>query len=372
MNIVVDTRYLVPGQPYSASFFTYDQLAELAAAQPSHRFIFIRTNKPAPLPGLPANAMELSAGPETTNNLLLQYGYNYKLPVLLRKQRADVFLAAEGICSLRTRVPQCLFVHDTSFIDTPALFSGMHLRFYRKHTGSFLAKAKTVITHSEYGRKVLLSKYPIDPGKILTLHTYADSLFTEQPDAHKEAIKQQYTDGKEFFLAIATGHANDNLLNLLKAFSFFKKRQKSNMQLIILGAPATSFLEDLQTYKFRADVRVLPAATEPERAAITAAAYALVYPALQDEKGQCLLEAMQCGVPVITNDAGAITGITGEAALRTNPSVFEDIAQKMMLLYKDEDMAKQLAQKGLERARFFPKSSATALLWSIIKKAANG
>ncbi|HNF43166.1 MAG TPA: hypothetical protein PLT49_05830 [Ferruginibacter sp.] len=74
MNIVVDTRYLVPGQPYSASFFTYDQLAELAAAQPSHRFIFIRTNKAAPLPGLPANAMELSAGPGTANKLCCNTG----------------------------------------------------------------------------------------------------------------------------------------------------------------------------------------------------------------------------------------------------------------------------------------------------------
>ena len=89
MNIVVDTRYLVPGQPYSASLHTTNWLNSL----PHNPVIvlFYQNQQIGALTWLPANATELSAGPETTNNLLLQYGYNYKLPALLRKQKRTYF-----------------------------------------------------------------------------------------------------------------------------------------------------------------------------------------------------------------------------------------------------------------------------------------
>jgi len=372
MIIAVDTRYLVQGPFNNPSFFSADQLMNLVAALPEHRFVLIRNTHAAPLTGLPANAAEVHAGPATTNSLLLQYWYNYKLPVVLRKQQAALFLAADGIASLHTRIPQCLFVHDTSFIDTPAFFTGRHFRFYRKNMASFLEKASTIITHSEYSRTVLLTKYPLITNKAVSLPVYADPVFCIPSDAEKEATKNRHTDGKEFFLAVTSGHANDNLLNLLKAFSFFKKRQKSNMQLIIVGNPARSFLEDLRTYKFRNDVQVLTNLSEAERAAITAAAYALVYPVLHDEKGQVLTEAMQCGVPVIASDTGALRELMGDAGLTANPAVFEDMAQNMMLLFKDEDLVQQLRQKGLEQIRSRNKSNTVNLFNQLLKKAVNG
>ena len=54
----------------------------------------------------------------------------------------------------------------------------------------------------------------------------------------KESWKDSFTEGREYFLYVGSVHPRKNLINLLKAFSGFKKRQKTNMQLVIAGRMA--------------------------------------------------------------------------------------------------------------------------------------
>ena len=62
----------------------------------------------------------------------------------------------------------------------------------------------------------------------------------------KELIKEKYADGKAYFLFSGDINQRSNLINLLKAFSFFKKRQKSNMLLLIAGNADEAFKKELK------------------------------------------------------------------------------------------------------------------------------
>ena len=121
------------------------------------------------------------------------------------------------------------------------------------------------------------------------------------------------------------------------------------MQLIISSkavSPNHPFLVNFKRYKYRNEVSLLMDLPEAELALITAASYAFIYPAVYEDTTLLHLRAMQCEVPVITTNTKAISDIAGDAALYANPADFEDLADKMMLLFKDENKRSELINHG--------------------------
>lgn len=366
MNIAVDTQFL-----NTASGFTAGFLQSFAERHPSHRFIFISDKPFAEKTGFASNTSIIVTSPEIKNNLLLQYWYNYKLPALLKKQQADVFVGLQGACSLRTKIPQCLVIDDTSFIGEPSFFLRPHARYYKKQMGAWLAKVKWVGVFSESTISMLADAFKMDAAKAVLLNASVGNNFVALDENEKERVKEKYAAGMEYFLTHSCNNPRSNTLTLLKAFSFFKKRQKSNMLLLVSGQPQPEIIQALKTYKFRSAVVLLPATDATETAKITAAAYAIIHPFLYEDTGQAVLQAMQCRVPLLCSALGALPAICGDAALYFNPNGFEDIAEKMMLVYKDEDKAKQLVNTGAEIVARYQKDNTQEMLWSLIKKTVN-
>jgi glycosyltransferase involved in cell wall biosynthesis len=192
-------------------------------------------------------------------------------------------------------------------------------------------------------------------------------------NTEKHDVKNVYTDGKEYFVYAGAIHPRKNLKNLLKAFSIFKRKQSSNWKLVLTGRLAwknKNFVESLKTYKYREDVILTGYIEEEELVKIMGSAYALVYPSLWEGFGVPVLEAIHCNVPVITSENSAMQEIAGEAALYANPADHNDIAEKMMLLYKDENLRNQLIKKGETIKGQYSWNKSAELLWNIIMKAA--
>lgn len=357
-------------QPEGYEEFLFSWLDQLSKKFPQHQFMYIFD---APYKNIlfPKNVTPVVTGPKASSNLRLQYWLNYRIPAILRKHKADVFVSLEGICSLRTKVPQCLLLSDLSFLNYPELLKKTQAGFYRKFTSAFLAKAKSIATVSAFSKSQLANRYKINVEEIAVIRPAIDAIFTPLDWEEKEQVKEKYADGKAYFLFSGDINQRSNLINLLKAFSFFKKRQKSNMQLLIAGNADEAFKKALKTYKFRNEVNLLEGLHKAELAKITASAYAMVYPVLYDDIALPALQALQCNVPVVLSDSGALPAVFGEAALYVKPESHEDIAQQMMLVYKDENKAKELVKAGNELVLQHQPEKNADLLMECILKAAN-
>ena len=68
------------------------------------------------------------------------------------------------------------------------------------------------------------------PGKIDVVFSAAKEIFHPLNDEEKTATKNKYTEGKEYFVYAGAIHPRKNLINLLKAFSVFKKRQANKYE----------------------------------------------------------------------------------------------------------------------------------------------
>ncbi len=354
-------------QPEGYAEFMFSILNHLSKKNPTHQFIYIFDGPYDNKFVFPENVLPIITGPKASNSLRLQYWFNYKIPALLRKHKVDVFLSMEGICSLRTKIPQCLLVSDLSFLQSPKIVKKLQSGFHKKYTSSFLAKAKAIVTVSAYSKKIIADQYKIKAEDISIIHPGIDEIFKPLDWEAKEIIKEKYAEGKAYFLCCG----NSNLINLLKAFSFFKKRQKSNMLLLIAGNADENFKKELKTYKFRNEVKLLEELDKAKLAKITASAYAMIYPVLYDDIALPALQALQCHVPLVTSDSGALPNIFDQAALYFNPENFEDMAQKMMLVFKDEDKAKQLVNAGNELMKQYKLDKNADLLMQCLLKCAN-
>lgn len=346
MIIAVNTRLKKEDQPEGYQSFLFEILNRLTQTNPQHNFIFIFDKAYDEKFSFAGNVKPIVAGPQTNNNLRLQYWLHYKIPAVLRKHKAAVFVSMDGTCSLRTKVPQCVLLTDLSFLQQPQLIKKSQARFYKKNTPAFLAKAKGIATVSQFCKSVLVNQYKINEADVAVINAGVDEIFKPIAWEAKEIIKEKYTEGKAYFLFSGNINQRSNLINLLKAFSFFKKRQKSNMMLLIAGQANENFKKELNTYKFKTDVLLLEDLQTTALAAITAAAYAMVYPVLYTDFALAPLQAMQCGVPVVASNTGALPAIFSDAALYCNPNNFKDIAEQMMLVFKDEDRAGALVKAG--------------------------
>jgi len=367
MIIAVNTRLNKETQPVDYEAFMFSILDYLTAKFPQHQFLYIFDGPYDKRMVFAKNVLPIIAGPKTSNSMHLQYRFNYKIPAILRKYKADVFLSMEGNCSLRTVIPQCLLISDLGFLQSPQSIKKSQARFYKKYTAAFLAKAKVIATVSEYSKKSLTDQYKIAAENIAVVHPGIDEVFKPLDWEEQEIVKEKYAEGKAFFLCSENG----NLINLLKAFSFFKKRQKSNMMLLITANTNENFKKEFKTYKLRDEVKLLEDLDKAELAKITASAYAMVYPVLYDDIALPALQALQCQVPLVTSDAGPLPSIFGKAALYVNPESFEDIAQKMMLVFKDEDRAKKLVKAGNEMMQQYQLDKNAGLLMECILQCAN-
>ena len=371
MVIAVNTRFLLVDYLEGYGNFIYETFRRITEQHPEHEFIFI-FDRPYDKRFLFSNNIKtVVTGPAARHPLLWKLWYDIKVPVILKRYKVDVFVSCDGFCSLGTKVPQCLVVHDLAFLHYPSTIKKSHLLFYKRYTPKFLGKAISIATVSEFSKKDIIAQYGTDAKKINVVYNGVKEIFNPINNEAKATIKNKYTDGKEYFIYAGSIHPRKNLITLLKAFSVFKKRQQTNMKLVLAGRLAwqyESFEKDLKSYKYRNDVVLTGYVEEAVLAEIIGAAYGLVYPSLFEGFGVPVLEAMRCDVPVITSADSAMQEIAKDAALYADANSHTDIANKMMLLYKDENLRKELILKGRQIVKQYSWDKTATLLWQSIVK----
>ena len=347
--------------------FIFQTFSRIIREQPQHTFIVI-SEKRVDNFIMYNNVINAVIGQQASHPAQWYIWYNIKVCSVIKKYKANV-LISYGIGPSVIKVSQCLIVPDINFIYYPQALKKSQLLFYKALLQRCIKKSKLVITVSDFCKKNIADQYKINYDKIQVTYKGVEENFSELSYKKKQDIKEQYADGNEYFLYIGEVGAHKNLHNLFKAFSAFKKRQKSNMQLIIAGKQSWKYenvIEWLRLFKFKNEVKILKDISIEILKEITSAAYCFVYPNRYESFAAEVIQAMKSSVPVITSSSGALPEICAQAALYVDPENFKDIAVKMMLLFKDENLGTDLIEKGKIQAEKFSWDVTANLLWKNI------
>lgn len=374
MKIIVNIKLFLHDIKGESSCFPVNIVDELINRNPEHEFVLITDNIHSKRFSVRKNASLIIISNSIRHPLLWKWWHDIKLPGIIKKHKADVFVSFNGFCSLRASVPQCILLHDLSFMYKTSLLKQPHTFFYKRYLPKFLQKANTIVSSSFFIKREITAQYKMADGKIDVIHAAANEIFHPLIEKEKEQVRLKFSDGKNYFVAAARPDSDKSLIILLKAFSVFKKMQKSNWKLVLVKGGLTSnkkIAESLKTYKYRDDVVLPDKLTQEEFVMLVGSAYVLIDLLPWNGTDTTTLNAMKCNVPVITAKDPARKEQCEDAALYAEPSDHRDIADKLMLLYKDETLHSSLVEKSKIVAGRNSLAKAADLLWQSIARSFN-
>ncbi|MEO5967786.1 MAG: glycosyltransferase, partial [Ferruginibacter sp.] len=156
-------------------------------------------------------------------------------------------------------------------------------------------------------------------------------------------INQQISNGNDHFTTVATAGNKDGIITLLKAFSIFKKWQKSSLELIIINrAGNNNIVPQIESYKYKTSVHIISCKQDEEHELI-ASSYAFIDISDLSTGKEYVLKTMSCGIPVISTFP--LKNVFGEAVMYSE-NTEKSISEKMMLIYKDEELRYKIIEKG--------------------------
>lgn len=371
MRIAVNTRLFLKGKLEGIGWFAHETLSRLVLQHPEHEFIFF-FDRPFHKDFVFApNVTPVVLKPQARHPALYYLWTEWAIPFALRKYKADIYFSPDGLGTLRSKVPTCITIHDLAYKHYPQFMDKLHKWHYSHYLPRFAHNAKRIIAVSAYTKQDIVKQFGVAEDKIDVVYNGAHKEYKPLSYDEKETVKKQYTDGEEFFLFTGALHPRKNIINLLKAFVQFKRRQRSRIKLVIVGRMAWQY-EEIEKAKelmpYKDDVIWTGYLDVDALAKVTASAYALVYPSLFEGFGIPILEAMTCDVPVIVSNTSSMPEVGGDAALLVDPLSPEDIAAKMMLIYKDETLRNKMIEAARIRKTAFSWDRSAEQIWDSLMK----
>ncbi len=351
--------------------FTFESFKHIAINNSSVEFVFIFDRKPHPDFIFSNNIKVEVISPQARHPILYKIWYQYSLNRLLKRISPDVFVGTDGMLPLKTRTKTLGVIHDLNFEHHPKHLPPVLRNYYCKYFPKFAKKANRIATVSEFSKNDLVETYKIDASKIDVVYNGANENFKPISENEKIQIQKKYCAGNSYFLFVGTLHPRKNLINLFKAFDQFKANLNSDFKLLMVGKKMWWTKEIENTFNnlnHKKDIIFTGRVDDKELSKITASAYALTYVPIFEGFGIPLVEAMYCGVPVITSNVTSMPEVVENAGILVDPFSVVDIAQAMIKIASDEGLRIELIEKSKIQAQKFSWKKTGDLLWNSILK----
>ena len=171
-------------------------------------------------------------------------------------------------------------------------------------------------------------------------------------------IKKKYNLPDNYFLSVSGNDSRKNIPHLIKSFNNYMIQQKpSDIHLVLTGngSHSRSLLDKMNiTTEVKNKIFIPDTFIESaDLAVLYSNAECFFFMSLYEGFGLPALEAMQCGVPVVTSNTTSLPEVVGDAGIMLSPTSADDLSEVMNQIHKNESMRKNYARAGLERAASF-------------------
>jgi glycosyltransferase involved in cell wall biosynthesis len=240
-------------------------------------------------------------------------------------------------------------IHDLCFIVNPQWYSFSFRTLYNFLIPRLARRAAKVITNSNNSRNDLLQFCELSAERVSQVYWAVDDLFMQAPPADPAWPLDDY------ILCVGSLEPRKNIGTLLEAYERLRAENPSiKTKLVLIGGESQVFAEvRLKVKRFKEDILFKGFVSDHVLRDFYVHASLLVYPSLYEGFGLPPLEAMACGVPVVTTMTSSIPEVVGDAALMVSPSDVGQLARTMGKVLADPDLRQRLVARGREQVRKF-------------------
>jgi len=369
MKIAVNTRLLLKDKLEGIGWFSYETLKRITQNHPNEAFIFIFDRPWDPEFIFSENITPVQIGPPSRHPFLWYLWFEKSIPKILNQHKPDVFLSPDGYLSTSNDIPSLPVIHDINFEHYPKDLPFWYRKYYRHYFPKFAQKATRIATVSEFSKQDIVEKYKVDPNKIDVVYNGVSDRFNPLDKNEINETQKELSNGRPYFVFVGAIHPRKNIGRMLKAFEKFKSSGSYPQKLLMVGKKkwwTTDMEKTYTTMKYKDDVIFKDNMNSQQVSKAIGAADALLYVSTFEGFGIPILEAMKCGVPVITSDVSSMPEVAGSAALICNPFKSDSISEQMKQLIHEPNLSQGLIEKGFVRAQDFSWDKTSNLLWESI------
>ncbi len=370
--ILVDGRP-AQGRPRGMGIYTLRLLPAMAAVsdRPEIRVALARCAGPDPWPGLKGIERVWGSG---KNTILWE---QRELPRLAVRSRASLLHCTANASPWKSEVPHVVTVHDAIFIRKLSQISGavyprQLLAHYYYYYGAApgAARAKLVLTDSEYSRLELIDKLRLKPEKIRVIPLGVPHQLASLHESEVGKTLAELKIPRPYILGFGAIDLRKNTANLVRAFAQIPSRAAATLVLAGLEMARRSRIPKLvNNLDLKDRVRILEYVNEKELMALFQGAAVLAYPTRAEGFGLPVLQAFYLGVPVVTSQAGSIPELAGKAACYAEPENPNSMARAILSVLIDSQKAHDLAMAGHRRSGHFTWETAARKTLSAYREA---
>ncbi len=264
-------------------------------------------------------------------------------------------------------------VHDMVYKTFPETVRGRTRYMLETGLRRSMKRANCIVTDSEFSKEEIIRYFPRYADKIRVVYCGVDSeRFHPVTDTGSiKAVQEKFEIDREYFLYLGTVEPRKNLERLIDAYAMFSKREDMPPYLVLAGGKGwldSGIYRKVQELHLKEQVKFTAYVPEEDICPLMCGALAFVFPSIYEGFGLPPLEAMACGVPVLTTHAASLPEVVGDDAVVVDPYKAEAIADGLEKLYTDRALRERLKEVGLKRAAMFTWENSAKQLYAIYQE----
>lgn len=189
----------------------------------------------------------------------------------------------------------------------------------------------------------------------------SESFYCEKDKEKRKNILKKYNlpIDKKYIFSLCTLEPRKNLIMSVRGFiEFIDKNKIDDLIFLLGGSHWDEFIEKLEKEidifdKYRDRIVRVGYIDDEDLSIFYSFSEFFVYPSLYEGFGLPVLEAMKCGIPVITSNNSSLPEVIGRAGITIDPKSEKEMLDAFEKLYFSNELRSELSKRGLERAKLF-------------------
>jgi glycosyltransferase involved in cell wall biosynthesis len=330
----------------------------LPRVAPQHQYLVIT---PGQSPSLPSSDIAIHAIPCGASDLDKVRFEQALFPQACRALRVDLAHVPHWAPPLASPVPVVVTIHDVIPLVLPEYRGGPLVRLYTALVNAATPGAAQILADSQASRADIVRLLKIAPEKVRTIYLAADPRYTATGDWRADdAVRAKYQLPEAYALYLGGFDLRKNVRALLTAWTWVSGPVGGSYPLVLGGAlpkPDGRFFEDYPALARELEIedtlKFIGHVDEGDKPALYRGASVFAFPSRYEGFGLTPLEAMACGVPVVTTEAGSIGEVVGEAAFLVDAADTRKFGAGLITCLVEPSVSDHLRARGLERAKQF-------------------
>lgn len=221
-----------------------------------------------------------------------------------------------------------------------------------------LRGAEKLLAISQSVKDDLAEHLAFDKDKIDVIYSGVDSRFRkfDLEEQEKDAIKKKFGIRDKFIMCTGGDDDRKNMAGLIEAYSMLPQALQEEYQLVLvcklIPAAVKRYSDVIKKHNVERGVVLTNFVTDKELVELYNMAEIQAFVSICEGFGLPVVEAMACGVPVLTSNNSSLGEIAQGAAVLVNPFDIKDISRGLQQILEQENREK-LIQRGYERIERF-------------------